>query len=138
MEGMSNIRGWIATERKGKITIEYKDIDSILSEDLGYINLVSEVVYQSIYNEDTTDYCEDFDYFDDSMFEEDGDSEGYSDEPVNRHFDGDEMRKLMLFFTGGAEIFELGDRMVFLLEETSPTTIDEVFEHLANIRIGGC
>lgn len=126
---MEEIYGWILTEHKGKLTIEYKEMMVILTEDFGYIDI--------IYEEPNLE-----ENYERSCWEDSMDDYGYyaEDEALSvlssyESLDDEEMEELMRFFVNGYEVEKQGDKMVFLLDEKIGNESEKAIEKIANLKI---
>lgn len=125
---MDEIFGWILTEHRGNLTIEKKEMEVILMEDLGYMN-VSYLLDETSEHDEFCDTSYDYD--------------SYSGEPDeecvmmdrDESIDDSELEELARFFVDGYEIERQGDNMVFLLDEASANISERVLEKLSNLKI---
>lgn len=127
---MDEIFGWILTCHNGNLSIEYKEMENVLLDDLGYTDVS--------YNEDVS-YSEQSwyeDSFDDSpLYVEDSADEDYLMSDVSEQIDDTELEEVMRFFADGYEIESQGDTMVFLLDEKTPDISERALEKLSNLNI---
>ena len=125
---MEEIYGWILTNHKGNLVIEYKEMMTILVEDFGY----TDIVYEEPSFEESERSCWE-DSLDDYSYYAEGEELGILSQYES--LDDEETEELMRFFVNGYEIEKQGDRMVFLLDEKTADESEKAIEKIANLKI---